>query len=51
MRAHDLARSPVRRVGRWEWLTGTTGDEHAQLRHQRENEGLTKTCPLYPVRR
>jgi len=36
--AHDLARGKVRRVTRWEWLTGITDDEREQLRRQLDDE-------------
>ncbi len=32
--AHDLACGKVRRVTRWEWLIGITGDERERLRRQ-----------------
>ncbi|MEU4537694.1 hypothetical protein AB0G15_22820 [Streptosporangium sp. NPDC023825] len=36
--AHDLARGKVRRVTRWEWLTGITDDVREQLRRQLDDD-------------
>ncbi|MEU8383604.1 hypothetical protein [Streptosporangium sp. NPDC048865] len=36
--AHDLACGTVRRVTRWEWLTGITDDEREQLRRQLDDD-------------
>ncbi|WP_329087720.1 MULTISPECIES: hypothetical protein [unclassified Streptosporangium] len=36
--AHDLARGKVRRVTRWEWLTGITDAEREQLRRQLDDD-------------
>ncbi|MDP9850305.1 prevent-host-death family protein [Streptosporangium lutulentum] len=36
--AHDLARGKLRRVTRWEWLTGITDDEREQLRRELDDD-------------